>query len=307
NQIVGIALSTDTDPEGDMDGGTLTFGGVDTDYIIGEDESNIIYYPFLPFTETDQTVRLSFSNVYFDGVAQNYSGTVSFNGDIKNIQFGNFFADFIVNVFLPGGVFYPNGSATIDCNISTTLNLSFEFNNQTNHTWRLPASAIVDEVISGNECSSTITGGANDSNSWVFGSTFFENFYMVFDQVNSQLGIAARSDIDYGPNSSQVNVMVQIPILINRIQCLIITEYDPTGQEQGSQVFSVDNVDSNDYYYLGDDYFAQEGFFYSIRFFTGTSSDDHSTCQEYGAVCTPNLSANLLEDPWIIGLQDFSE
>ncbi|KAF0541887.1 hypothetical protein F8M41_005036 [Gigaspora margarita] len=130
---------------------------------------------------------------------------------------------------------------------------------------------------------------------------------MVFDQANSQLGIAVRSDIDYGPSSSKVNVIVQIPILINQIQCLIITEYDLTGQERSSQVFSVDNVDSNDYYYLGEDYFAQEDSFYSIRFFTGKPSDDRSTCQEYGAVCTHKLQVNILKDPWIIGLQDFSE
>ncbi|RIB29307.1 hypothetical protein C2G38_2027821 [Gigaspora rosea] len=122
------------------------------------------------------------------------------------------------------------------------------------------------------------TGGANDTSSWVFGSTFIE----------------------------QVNVKVQIPFLITQISCLIITEYDQTGQEQGSQVFSVDNIDPNDYYYLGDNYFAQEGFYYSIQFFIGSPSDDHSTCWGYRTISTPYLPTNSLEDPWMIELQYFT-
>ncbi|KAF0541888.1 hypothetical protein F8M41_005037 [Gigaspora margarita] len=103
----------------------------------------------------------------------------------------------------------------------------------------------------------------------------------------------------------QVNVMVQIPIILTQITCLVITKYDQNVQVQGSQVFSVDNVDSNDYFYLGDNYFAQEGFYYSIQFFIGQPSDDHSTCWGYRTISTP-YSPTLLEEPWMIGLQYYT-
>ncbi|RIB05758.1 aspartic peptidase domain-containing protein [Gigaspora rosea] len=331
NQIMGIALSTLTDPEGDPDGGTLTFGGVDIDYIIGEDVNNIVYYPFLPFTETDQVVRLPVSNIYFDGIALNYPGTVSFNGDIKNIQFDDYLATNILSA-LPGGS-YSNGSGTIDCNISTALNLSFEFNNQTNYIWRLPAYAIVGEVINGNECSSTITGGANDTSSWVFGSTFIENFYMVFDQANSQLGIAARSDIDYGTNITQVNVMVEIPLLLTQISCLIITEYDQTGQEQSSQVqikaqvvpnascismlsiyeytpywerwdVIIETIDPDGYFQLPDPLWAYLGAKHSFAEYEAARIDpntrDFLGCSEQVLAFNSSLYTDLTTNPWAI-------
>ncbi|CAG8823423.1 38322_t:CDS:2, partial [Gigaspora margarita] len=159
-------------------------------------ESNIVYYQFLPFTEIEQPIRLPVI-IHVNGAPLDYPGIASFNNEIQTIQFDDRFATFILSL-LPGGS-YSNGSATVNCDISSSFDISFELGNQTNNQkWRLPPFAIPNELISGNLCSSTITGGAADTNSWIFGSAFLTKFYIVFDQANSQLGIANRSDISYG-------------------------------------------------------------------------------------------------------------
>ncbi|CAG8817236.1 38705_t:CDS:2, partial [Gigaspora margarita] len=209
NQTVGIAIS----PNG-SNGGTITFGGVDSSYIAGD----IAYYPLLPFTETDQQIQFSVTNIYVGGFPLNIAGTVSLNSEISNIQFDDDTANLILS-FLPGGKF-SNGTGTINCPIPTFVDLSFEFNDQANQKWKLPPYAIADNSVGTNICNTTITGGAIGT--WVFGSAFITNFYMVFDQAKSQFGIAKRTDINYG-NILTPNIAVQLPVIMGaKVQCLII-------------------------------------------------------------------------------------
>ncbi|CAG8632433.1 4381_t:CDS:2 [Gigaspora margarita] len=171
NQIVGIALSTNV-----IQGGSITFGGVDSEYII------------------DPKFKFYVSNIHINGIPMNHSGNASFNIDIPSVQLDDAIANLITKL-LPGGN-YSNGSITSNCSISPTFDLSFEFENQTYQKWRLPLQSILKNT-DGDICSIAINGNAISSDAWVFGSAFIENFYMVFDQEKSQFGIALRSDIDY--------------------------------------------------------------------------------------------------------------
>ncbi|CAG8660360.1 36893_t:CDS:2 [Gigaspora margarita] len=78
------------------------------------------------------------------------------NSEIQNIQLDDDSASIIVNQ-LPGGN-YSNGVAIVDCNISSTFNISYEIANQ---MWRLPSSVISKGIIEGtNKCESIITSDA---------------------------------------------------------------------------------------------------------------------------------------------------
>ncbi|CAG8825113.1 13074_t:CDS:2, partial [Gigaspora rosea] len=155
-------------------------------------ESNIIYQPLPQLTDLNQEFMFNLTNIYINNVPIDISGLIWFNSEIQDIQFDDNSASMIVKS-LPGGN-YSNGVAMVDCNIPSTFDISFEIANQ---KWRLPSSKIIKGSInSTDKCESIITGGANNS-SWVFGSGFITNFYMVFDQAKSLFGIALRSDIDY--------------------------------------------------------------------------------------------------------------
>ncbi|CAG8534728.1 9702_t:CDS:2 [Gigaspora margarita] len=156
NGQIGIALTPNV-----SQGGSITFGGIDLEYILGNNESEIIYYQLPP---TTVTTRLYVSNIYIDAS-------------------------------LSGGK-YSNGSGIADCYAtSPNYDLSFEFENQNNQKWRLPLRSIIGKPIDSDHCSLTINGSAINSDSWVFGSAFIANFYMIFDQEKSLFGIALRSTI----------------------------------------------------------------------------------------------------------------
>ncbi|RIB07581.1 hypothetical protein C2G38_417886 [Gigaspora rosea] len=87
NGQIGLALSPNVSK-----GGSITFGGVDLEYIIGNNESKIIYYQ--PTGGADlQEFRPYVSRIYINGVPMNYSGTASFNSEIPNIQLDNAIAN----------------------------------------------------------------------------------------------------------------------------------------------------------------------------------------------------------------------
>ncbi|CAG8462729.1 4604_t:CDS:2 [Dentiscutata heterogama] len=297
NQIVGMALSMSSENAGL--GGIITLGGINSEYIIGNNESNIVYQHLPQITDQNQQFSINVTNVYINNNPINLPGLVWFDSGIQNIQLDDNSAKIIINN-LPGGN-YSNGIATVDCNISNTFGLFFEIANQ---KWRLPSSVISKNSISGtNKCESIITGGANDG-SWIFGSAFITNFYMVFDQKNSQFGIASRSDINYGPTPiSQAKILVQVPDLhyVNfGVVCLKITD-----QEGKTQAFTLENIDPNGYYHLGDNYLAQEGFNYSIGFYTGPPSNNLN-CSGKIAILTPYFKANVITGLWDINRKDYS-
>ncbi|CAG8594064.1 17551_t:CDS:2 [Gigaspora margarita] len=178
NQIVGIAISPD-----ESNGGTITFGGVDSSYIAGD----IAYYPLLPFSETNQQIQISVTNIYVGGFPLNIAGTVSLNSEIPNIQFNDDTVNLILSL-LPGGN-YSKGTGMVNCPISTSFDLSFEFKDQDIQKWRLPSYAIADNSVDTNICNSTITGGAIDTNSWVFGSAFITSA-----EENNKFPVTVSSD-----------------------------------------------------------------------------------------------------------------
>ncbi|CAG8571849.1 29087_t:CDS:2 [Gigaspora margarita] len=195
NPIVGIALSMSNEKGGI--GGTVTLGGIDLEYIKGNNENNITYQLLPQPTEANQQFTVNVTNIYINNKPINLSGLIWFDSGIQNIQLDDNSANIIINN-LPGGN-YSNGIGTINCNISTTFDLSFEI---TNKKWRLPSSVISKDGIKGtNQCGSIITSGAKDIGSWIFGSAFLTNYYIVFDQAKSQFGIATRNDINYGPDA----------------------------------------------------------------------------------------------------------
>ncbi|CAG8830649.1 32797_t:CDS:2, partial [Gigaspora margarita] len=124
--------------------------------------------------------------IYINNIPTNITGVIWLNSEIQNIQLDDDSASIIVNQ-LPGGN-YSNGVSMVECNISSTFDISFEIANQ---KWR---SIISKDIIDGtNKCESIITSGANVTSSWVFRKL------LVFDHAKSQFGIACRSDINYGP------------------------------------------------------------------------------------------------------------
>ncbi|CAG8444918.1 3102_t:CDS:2, partial [Gigaspora rosea] len=73
-------------------------------------------------------------------------------------------------------------------NINIVVNRIPGGNYSSGGAWRLPLNTMIKNVINGtNQCESIIIKNANNE------------FYMVFDQAQSQFGIASRSDIGYGP------------------------------------------------------------------------------------------------------------
>ncbi|CAG8553772.1 7494_t:CDS:2, partial [Gigaspora rosea] len=136
NGQIGLALSPNVSK-----GGSITFGGVDLEYIIADLQE------FRPYV----------SRIYINGVPMNYSGTASFNRN------------------------YSNGSATVNCSISPTFDLSFEFENDNEYKWRLPLNSILKKPIVGDRCSISINGNAINNDSWVLGSAFIEE--LLYDHT----------------------------------------------------------------------------------------------------------------------------
>ncbi|CAG8697005.1 27715_t:CDS:2, partial [Dentiscutata erythropus] len=270
-QIVGISLSMNS--EGAGLGGTITFGGIDSGFIIGGNENNIVYQHLSQPTDPNQQLTLD------DNSARE-----------------------IVNQ-LPGGSFF-NGIAIVDCNISDTFDLSFEVANQ---KWRLPSSAISKDKVSGtNKCESIITGGANNG-SWIFG---------IFDQTNSQFGIASRSDINYGiapstptpsaPATSappgSVGIMIQVPG--NDAKCLQIKS-----TKMGSKAFSLsNNTDSDGFYHVDKNaYPAITDGLYTFYFSPySLNGSDCPVADDGNIATTPQLKANTTTDPWKITIRAYS-
>ncbi|CAG8742057.1 20036_t:CDS:2, partial [Gigaspora margarita] len=104
NQTVGIALSST--------GGSITFGGIDLEYIIGNNESNIAYQPLPQLTEPNQQFMFNVTNIYINNMAINISGLTWFNNEIQNIQLDDNSANILANL-LPGGI-YSNGVVIVD-------------------------------------------------------------------------------------------------------------------------------------------------------------------------------------------------
>ncbi|CAG8500073.1 13511_t:CDS:2 [Gigaspora rosea] len=181
--------------------GTITLGGIDSEYIKGSNENNVTYQLLPQPMEANQQFTVNVTNIYINNKPINLSGLIWFDSGIQNIQLDDNSASIIINN-LPGGN-YSNGIGTTNCNISTTFDLSFEIANK---KWRLPSSVISKNGINGtNKCGSIITSGAKDIGSWIFGSAFLTNYYIVFDQAKSQFGIATRNDINYGPDAPVIN------------------------------------------------------------------------------------------------------
>ncbi|CAG8787501.1 20293_t:CDS:2, partial [Gigaspora rosea] len=251
---------------------------------------------------TNQQIQISVTNIYVGGFPLDIAGTASLNSEFPNIQFNDDTVSLILSL-LPGGN-YSNGIGTVNCPISTSFDLSFEFKDQDNQKWRLPSYVIADNSIGTNICKSTITGGAVDTNSWVFGSAFITNFYIVFDQAKSQLGIATRKDINYG-DIMRSNINVQLPVLSGvKVQCLKI--YEVIGDK--INYFKVYSVDKNpgDFYYLGDDYFATEYYGYAFQFYSDRISDDGTYCQGNLVIDTYIYQANVIYNPWQFSLSYYT-
>ncbi|RIB25448.1 aspartic peptidase domain-containing protein [Gigaspora rosea] len=168
NQIVGIALSTNL--------GSITFGGIDLEYIKGHNESNIVYQPLPHLTDSNNQFMINVTNIYINNKPINISGIFRFDNEIQNIKLDN-------------------NSINIIANQSKGGNISFEI---ANTKWILPKMLLIGR----NGTESIITGGAEDIDSWIFGNAFIQSFYIVLDQSKSQFGIANRSDIDYGFESA---------------------------------------------------------------------------------------------------------
>ncbi|CAG8636484.1 34743_t:CDS:2 [Gigaspora margarita] len=277
-QTVGMALSMSSNVGLE---GTITFGGTDSKFIMGNNESNIVYQHLPQLTDPNQPFTVNVTNVYINKNPINSSGLILFDSGLQSIHLDDNSANTIINNYLPGGNF-SNGIATVDCNISDTFGLFFEIANQ---KLRLPSNVISKNKVNGtNKCESVITGGANNG--------------------NSQIGIAPRSDINYGPPpSNQVKIAIQAPDVnyaTAGVNCLNITD-----QKGNVHAFSPDNVDSDGYYYLSDNYLAQEGFNYSIGFYSGSPSDNFN-CSDYKLIITPYYEANATTNLWKINRRDYS-
>ncbi|CAG8734351.1 8642_t:CDS:2 [Gigaspora rosea] len=298
NQIVGLALSSNSEDVGN--GGSVTFGGIDSGYIIGNNESNIVYQPLPQLSPTNEQFMFNVTNIYMNDVPINISGLFWLNSEIQTIQLDDDSAGIVVNR-IPGGN-YSSGGAIIDCNFTLSFDISFEIANQ---KWRLPLNTMIKDVINGtSQCESIITGGAN-SGFWIFGSAFIKSFYMVFDQSQSRFGIASRSDIDYGPLPAS-RIAVHLPWFLAiqyqyNATCLKITD-----QLERSQVFSIDNIDPNGFFHLSDIYFAQEGFTYSIDFYYDLLNNTDICTTGLHFVYTPSLKADVTTGLWEIGLNYYS-
>ncbi|CAG8621348.1 15695_t:CDS:2 [Gigaspora rosea] len=235
-QIVGIALSMNSTDIGL--GGTITFGGIDLDHIQGNNESNIVYQPLPQLIDSNKLFTVNVTNIYINNSPINLNGLIWFDTGLQNIHFDDNSANMLIKN-LPGGK-YSNGTSIVDCNISDTFDLSFEIAGQ---KWRIPSSAISKNSVNNtNQCESTITGSAYDG-----------NFYMVFDQTNSQIGIAFRSDITYGPPPGPPVLIIQLPEHFysgdNRSTgCLKIVN-----NEFGSQSFTIENKPDSDGFYSIED------------------------------------------------------
>ncbi|CAG8662800.1 17648_t:CDS:2 [Dentiscutata erythropus] len=230
DKIVGIALSMNSNDKADIGyGGSIIIGGINTAYIKGNDENNIVYHPLPQFTKA----MVNVTNIYINNKPINLSGSIWFSNKFQSIRLDDNSANIIANG-LPGGS-YSNGAAIVDCDVSPVFDLSFEI---ANRKWRLPSNVIPKDAIDGtNKCESIITGSANN-------------------------GIAPRNNIDYGP----VEIGVQFPIGITSDHiCLTITDQEGTSQAFSLD----SNLDSDGFYYLGHDYHAYEGSEYNIDFYSG--------------------------------------
>ncbi|CAG8566520.1 9302_t:CDS:2, partial [Dentiscutata heterogama] len=264
-------------------------------------ENNIVYQHLPQPTDSSQQFKVNVTNIYINNNQINLNGLIWFDSGIQYIQLDDNSASEIVNQ-LPGGN-YSNGIATVDCNISDTFDLSFEIANK---KWRLPSSVISKDKVSGtNKCESIITGGANDG-SWIFGSAFIANFYMVFDQTNSQFGIASRSDINYGPAPSappgSVGIMIQVPG--NDAKCLQIKS-----SKMGPKAFSLSNNTDPDGFYHVDKtvYPAMTDVLYTFYFSPYSLNGSECPVTDDGSIATtPQLKADTTTDPWKITIRAYS-
>ncbi|CAG8825333.1 8016_t:CDS:2, partial [Gigaspora margarita] len=174
NQIVGIALSENL--------GSITFGGIDLEYIKGHNESNIVYQPLPHLTDTNNQFTFNVTNIYINDQPININGIFRLDNGIQNIKLDNNSLSKIANQ-----TYVENNS----------FNISFEI---ANTKWTLPKTVLHGKIGFG----SVITGDAEDIDSWIFGSAFIQSFYIVFDQSTSQFGIANRDDIE---SASDTNVL----------------------------------------------------------------------------------------------------
>ncbi|CAG8650296.1 20155_t:CDS:2 [Gigaspora margarita] len=266
NQTIGIALSTKSEDLGN--GGSITLGGLDLGYILGNDAANIIYQPLPELANPNQEFMFNLVNVYINYVQIGINGLISFNSEIQDIQLDDTSA-LKISFVLPGGN-YSNGVVMVDCNIPAILHLSFGIADQ---KWRIPSNAIIKGSINGTDkCESIFTGGANGS--WVFGSAFIK---------------------------TQAEIWIQLPTLIpNDIKCLLITDSDGNVQSISEDVY----VDPNEYFKIPN-YVAIQGFSYKFAFYSGPPNDG-SSCSGNFLVETTYLMAVITNDPWLIGRNQYS-
>ncbi|KAF0532598.1 hypothetical protein F8M41_011099 [Gigaspora margarita] len=144
---------------------------------------------------------------------------------------------------------------------------------------------------------------------------------MVYDQANSQFGIASRINIDYGSTPppaptfipppeptptpphppTQAEIWIQLPTLIpSDIKCLLITDSDGNVQSILEDIY----VDPNDYFKIPT-YVAKQGFSYKFAFYSEPPNDG-SSCSGNFLVETAYLMAVITNNPWLIGRNQYS-
>ncbi|RIB29990.1 hypothetical protein C2G38_2153870 [Gigaspora rosea] len=167
---------------------------------------------------------------------------------------------------------YSNGDAMIDCNTSSTFDISFEIANK---KWRLPSSGISKDSINGtSKCESINTGGS----------------------TKSQLGMALQSDINYG-SAGCVRIYLD---QTNRSNTISLPEdtYIKCLTEKKVHTSSLAANVSNDQK-------SQEGIIlcvfvlqYSFHVLTPSTGNCFIPCMAYNE----SLNADITNDPWAVTL-----
>ncbi|RIB07794.1 hypothetical protein C2G38_2213348 [Gigaspora rosea] len=71
NQIVGLALSSSSEDVGNR--GSVAFGGIDSEYIVENNESNIVYQPLFQLSPTNDQFMFNVTNIYTNNMPINIS------------------------------------------------------------------------------------------------------------------------------------------------------------------------------------------------------------------------------------------
>ncbi|CAG8642435.1 891_t:CDS:2 [Ambispora leptoticha] len=211
NGILGLGIRTQI-PDGETigapllgiqlvkgGGGQILFGGIDYSKIIG----SITYEKQSVEDQWIIPIKLAFTF----GVELPKNSSIESNRPIESsalidsgstvVYVDNGLADAFYQT-IPGYNISTDGYYTIPCDVevSTLPVVKVIINNQ---EFPIPRADLVFEPTQNDpkQCVGGIQGGQPNPQLWILGDTFMQNYYLIFDRGEGQIGVAKRSDVKY--------------------------------------------------------------------------------------------------------------